>query len=534
MSLLRRRVERPGGSRKRRQAGSGDSSKASADGGGDDSRLEEAVFGYQGRNDLADVLGAEAALAVQQRGKDNDSDSEDGDDTKMLNALEDEDGDEADESGEDGDSDGGNDHRDTLRQSKRRKPAWVDHDDTKLDVDISSVARLRKLRTTEDETFVAGDNYQSRLRSQFAKVHGQAAWANLDQQADEGNEYDPGSQLLRRAGPLLAGSAQHRRLPQASLDVTRQRDANYSVPSEAVVQATEFHPAAPVLFTAGLDKTLRIFQIDGTDNPCLQKTFLPDLPIYSAQFASQGREIIMSGRRKFFYSYDIEQGRVRKIHQIQGHTEKSLEYMRVSPDGKLLAFVGHDGTIIVLSNKTKQWVADLKMNGSVRQLAFSADSSRLFSSGDDGTVYVWDLGARECVHTFVDEGCVRSTSLAVAGNGTRFACGSDAGIVNIYDESCLTEHNPTPIKVIKNLTTAVDTLVFNPDSQILAAASRFKKQATKMVHVGSNTVFGNWPTAASPLSYVQTVAFSPGSGYVTVGNDKGKALLYRLNHYNAV
>eukprot|EP00051_Salpingoeca_urceolata_P019675 m.290198 g.290198 ORF g.290198 m.290198 type:complete len:243 (+) comp19464_c0_seq2:1145-1873(+) len=158
----------------------------------------------------------------------------------------------------------------------------------------------------------------------------------------------------------------------------------------------------------------------------------------------------------------------------------------------------------------------------------------LASLTDDGTVYVWDLGARECVHTFVDEGCVRSTSLAVAGNGTRFACGSDAGIVNIYDESCLTEHNPTPIKVIKNLTTAVDTLVFNPDSQILAAASRFKKQATKMVHVGSNTVFGNWPTAASPLSYVQTVAFSPGSGYVTVGNDKGKALLYRLNHYNAV
>ena len=32
-------------------------------------------------------------------------------------------------------------------------------------------------------------------------------------------------------------------------------------------------------------------------------------------------------------------------------------------------------------------------------------------------------------------------------------------------------------------------------------------------------------------SYVQTCAFSPHSGFMAAGNDKGKVLLYRLNHY---
>ena len=35
----------------------------------------------------------------------------------------------------------------------------------------------------------------------------------------------------------------------------------------------------------------------------------------------------------------------------------------------------------------------------------------------------------------------------------------------------------------------------------------------------------------TPLSYVFSLDFSPNSGYLAVGNDKGKVLLYRLRHY---
>jgi len=48
------------------------------------------------------------------------------------------------------------------------------------------------------------------------------------------------------------------------------------------------------------------------------------------------------------------------------------------------------------------------------------------------------------------------------------------------------------------------------------------------------TVFSNWPTAGTPLSYVSCFDFSPNSGFLAIGNDKGNALLYRLNYYDSV
>ena len=73
--------------------------------------------------------------------------------------------------------------------------------------------------------------------------------------------------------------------------------------------------------------------------------------------------------------------------------------------------------------QSKELVDNLKMNGTVDALAFSADGSRLFSVGDDGEVYVWDMNARQCVHRFTDEGCLHGTALAVSANSQYIACG---------------------------------------------------------------------------------------------------------------
>ena len=45
----------------------------------------------------------------------------------------------------------------------------------------------------------------------------------------------------------------------------------------------------------------------------------------------------------------------------------------------------------------------------------------------------------------------------------------------------LVSETPTPIKAVMNMTTQVDTAAFNPHGQILAVASRMKKDALKMV-----------------------------------------------------
>jgi uncharacterized protein YpbB len=46
------------------------------------------------------------------------------------------------------------------------KAAWVDEDDQQNQISLMDRNRLRKLRRTEDETEIKGDEYQERLRQQ--------------------------------------------------------------------------------------------------------------------------------------------------------------------------------------------------------------------------------------------------------------------------------------------------------------------------------------------------------------------------------
>ena len=61
------------------------------------------------------------------------------------------------------------------------------------------------------------------------------------------------------------------------------------------------------------------------------------------------------------------------------------------------------GKMHLLDSSTKELISTLKMNGSVEDIAFAQDGRYMFSFGDEGVVNVWDLDARQCVHTFEDE-----------------------------------------------------------------------------------------------------------------------------------
>jgi len=133
---------------------------------------------------------------------------------------------------------------------------------------------------------------------------------------------------------------------------------------------------------------------------------------------------------------------------------------------------------------------------------------------------------------FVFQGCVKGTSIAVAPNNNAIACGSYSGIVNMYDDSCMTQAQPSVLKCFKNLQTPVTALEFNSSSEILAISSSIISNAVKLAHVPSMSVFPNFPEfAPKGIGAVRQVGFSPNSGYFNIGNTAGNALLYRLNHF---
>ncbi|KAF9327025.1 U3 snoRNP protein [Podila minutissima] len=432
------------------------------------------------------------------------------------------------------------------------RPAWVDEDDKTLVVSLKSANRLKKLRKAEEEDTVTGVDYEQRLRRQFEKVYPVPNWAQPEgsrkrrrggafgndsdsEYSDEEEQQDDNStlSLLMSSKGFLEKSSKLRILSSESISVTRVKNANQMAYSKAVVQSVEFHPNSQMLLTAGFDRTLRLFQVDGKMNQLMQSVFYKDMPIYKAAFSTTGNSVIASGRRKYFYVYDIEGGKVDKSQGVYGRQEKSLEKFSLSPCGRWIAFLGRDGYIILVSSSTRQWVKNMKMNGNVRAVAWSSDSTYLYSVGGDAEIYQWEISSGKCLHRFMDDGGFKPTCIAVSPNDQFFAVGSRSGIVNIYDRTCLKTRAPKALRAIGNLTTAIHTMRFNHDSQILAIASKARKDQLRLVHLPSLKVFPNWPTKGTPLSYVTCLTFSPRSGYLAIGNDKGKVLLYRLNHYSS-
>jgi len=61
---------------------------------------------------------------------------------------------------------------------------------------------------------------------------------------------------------------------------------------------------------------------------------------------------------------------------------------------------------------------------------------------------------------------------------------------------------------------------------MLVMASRWKKNALRLIHLPSCTVYRNWPTDKTPLGRVSSVALSLDGGLLAVGNEQGKIRLW--------
>ncbi|KAM0825063.1 hypothetical protein ACQ4PT_069804 [Festuca glaucescens] len=420
--------------------------------------------------------------------------------------------------------------------NKGRKPAWVDDEEESTEVDILKVARLRKLRKEVDERVISGKEYEARLRGHHTKLNSFTVWADMDRKVilsgvsdDEFDEDGGVDNILQNNDELVVKGT--RKLLPGMLDFSRLVDANVQEPSSGPINSVQFHRNGQLMLAAGLDKHLRFFQIDGKRNPKIQSIFIADCPVHKVSFLPDGSEVILSGRRKFFYSFDLVKAAVSKIGPLTGREEKSLENFEISPDSRTIAFAGNEGYILLISSKTKQLIGTLKMNGNVRSLAFADGGNQLLSSGGDGHVYHWDLRTRKCMHKATDEGSLTGLSLCTSWDSSYFAAGSSSGIVNVYKRDEILGGKRKPLKTIVNLTTEIGQMKFNHDAQILAISSGKERNGLRLVHVPSFTVFQNWPGPWFSLQYPRCLDFSPGSGFLSIGHAGGKVLLYKLHHY---
>ncbi|KAK3710961.1 U3 snoRNP protein [Vermiconidia calcicola] len=483
------------------------------------------------------------------------------------------------------------DEDDTLRS--RHPAAWQDSDDERMLVSLASVPRLRKLRRTEAEDVVNGREYVKRLRRQFEMLNPTPEWAQQaiqqpapkkrrlsentgseDDVSDDDMDMDvpsvaPLSKLLQDAESLVRqsglGAGKKRKLRPEVIDIQRTKDIAGIQPS--AITSLSFHPQLPLLLSSGPSSTLYLHHIAPsppapTPNPLLTSMHIRGTPLSTTAFHPTDGRIFLSARRRYFHIWDLNSGRVEKITRVYGQQQeqRTMERFKLSPDGQYMALLGSakkgGGIINILSASSLQWVsqARIESRGGIADFCWWRDSNGLCIAGKSGEISEWSVKEQRVTARWQDEGAVGTTTIVLGGQhefiksaiGTDrwIATGSSSGIVNIYDRRAWLASpsdqpvppQPKPTRVLDQLTTPTSHLAFSPDGQLLAMASKWKRDALRLVHLPSCTVFKNWPTSSTPLGRITGVAIAGGevvgggdvSCVLAVANEQGKIRLWEV------
>eukprot|EP01036_Dinobryon_divergens_P023637 gene23637-32007_t len=408
---------------------------------------------------------------------------------------------------------------------------WFDDEEANLEIDLNTVSRLKKLKKG-DSAVVSGLEFSESLKERFSVQH--LEWAVPQHSDQESSLLRQSEALVSKANHYGLSSSSKTSLPSGKIGIKRLVNANITEPATASIFTMGFHSAGNVLLTGGGDKHLRFFKIDGEKNEKMLTVKL-DLAVRAASFVGRTSEVFVCGRLPYFYSYDTTSGAVTKMPGPLGHDVKSLESMTISPSGDTAGFLGPNGSLHLLSTRSKQWNMHLRMNSAARSISFLGDHT-LISSGLDADVYVWDIRRPgKCINRFTHDDGTCTTSLSSHVDGF-VSIGSESGVVSIFKADDIVARDGREIKQVKslmNLTTQITSSAFHPSGQVLAVASNQKKDRLKLVHLPTCSVFSNWPTDRTPLGIVESLAFSPNGGYLAIGNHRGFVLLYQLEHFGA-
>lgn len=400
---------------------------------------------------------------------------------------------------------------------------------------------------------------------------------------EEGDDVDmaaaPLGKFMRDVAKLAGrdgSGGQKRRLRPEVLDIQRTRP----IPDthKAAVNNLSFHPEYPVLLSSSVSSVLFLHHINATahptPNPMLTSVQAKLIDVRRAEFLyPAGDQIFFAGRRRFFHSWHLQSGVVEKTARIQGghrQEHKSMEHFRLSPCGRYMGIVASTrkggGLVNIISVSSRQWIAGARLDSrhGIADFVWWSTGDGLSILGRDGSVGEYSMEERRFLGVWRDEGCVGGIVIALGGHrgpgalgeDRWVAVGSSSGVTNIYDrnellvggsgtggsskkkkkggkagggeEEVTIKSNPEPTRRFEHLVTPITVITFSPDGQLMAFGSREKKDALRLVHLPSCTVYRNWPTENTPLGRITSVAFGRGSDLLAVGNDAGKVRLWDI------
>jgi WD40 repeat protein len=197
------------------------------------------------------------------------------------------------------------------------------------------------------------------------------------------------------------------------------------------VRSMAFSPDGRLLATAGLDGTLRIWDVQQRallGEPLAEDTGM----VWGLAFSPDGHRLAVAGRDGTVRLWDaLRRTQLAVLHDRGG----GVLTVAFSPDGRLLASAGDGGAITLRDAHSLVHVNSLRAREASRIVAmtFVLGGDSLAAAGDDGIVRVWDVRARELQGKLPDKDSSAVLSVAFSRNGNMLAVGRDDGAVRLWN-----------------------------------------------------------------------------------------------------
>ena len=433
------------------------------------------------------------------------------------------------------------------KSSKKEKNDKSVEITTKFTINLNKTNKLRKLKKDIGESKISGEEYELRMREHYnnmnnIKNNDLYKWAEEEENEDinenENKEGDDLENLLKTNKSIIN---EEKLLINSNILKYQQCPQVTKLPGYqhiSIMSTINFHPRKKeILLTSGLDKKLKIFNINYSENykSNLIKTINTlDIPIYSVKFISN-EEIIITGRRKHYYLYNLEKQNLTRIEgnfALSSNKINSLEKCFVGIDSNIFSFGDNYGNIYLYDINTKRFKYDIKISSSINSICLD-DKNYLYAVGDQSEIYIYDLRKyRNCLKKVNDYGNFYTNCMDISQDYNYLATGGKQGYVNLYKVNDLVNdlnEDVEPVKIYDNLTTSCDFVKFNKVNNMLGMSSKWKKNAFRFVNLENKKVFNNFPSFREHLKYPFCFDFNCDNSLISIGNDEGKAFLFHID-----